>query len=149
MLINGVVSHSLGTSAYTMLMSHVKWTWSSMFYFRQWFVVHYNTPMWHFSPCVTFRPCQCHFLDLPMWFVGPEAVPCQWHPPPRIKKIYRNRLKIKRNNINQLQWKQIFEEIPRHKNHDVFRVSSTYSLVNSFHNIWIMNCALSIHATGC
>ena len=47
---------------------------------------YYNTPMWHFGPCVTFRPCQCHFLDLPMSLFSPEAVPCQWHPPPRIKK---------------------------------------------------------------
>ena len=49
--------------------------------------LHYNTPMSHFGPCVTFRPCQCHFLDLPMWLFGPEAVPCQWHPPPRLKNI--------------------------------------------------------------
>ena len=54
--------------------------------------------MWHFGPCVTVRPCQCHVLDLPMWLFGPEAVPCQWHSPPRIKKIYRNWLTIKRDD---------------------------------------------------
>ena len=68
------------------------------------FILHYNTPMWYFGPCVTFRPCQCHFLDLPMSLFGPEAVPCQWHPPPRIKKKYRYRIKIKTDNKNQFQW---------------------------------------------
>ena len=64
---------------------------------------HYNTPMWHFGPCVTFRPWQCHFLDLAMCLFGPAAFPFQWQPPPRIRKIYRNRLKIKRDNKNQFQ----------------------------------------------
>ena len=35
---------------------------------------------------------------------------------------------------------QIIEEIPRLKNHDVFLVSSKYSLGSSLHNIWIRNC---------
>ena len=29
---------------------------------------HYNTPMWHFGPCVTFRPCQCHLGHAKMHF---------------------------------------------------------------------------------
>ena len=53
-------------------------------------------------------------LHLPMWLFGPEAVPCQWHPPLRIKK------KIHRNN--------------RRNTHT--QVSSTYNLGSSFHNIW-------------
>ena len=60
--------------------------------------------MWHFGPCVTFRPCQCHFLDLPMWLFGPEAVTCQWQSPVRNEILYRNRLKIKRGNKNPFQW---------------------------------------------
>ena len=68
--------------------------------------------MWHFGPCLTFRPCQCHFLDLPMWHFGPEAVPCQWHPPPRIKIIYRNRLKIEMDNKNQFQWHKYSKKYP-------------------------------------
>ena len=51
-----------------------------------------------------FGPANVTFLDLPMWLFGPEAVPCQWHPPPRIKKKHRNRIKIKRDNKNQFQW---------------------------------------------
>ena len=81
------------------------WRYIAKIYLLQLYVeINYNTPMWHFGPCVTFRPCQCHFLDLPMWLFGPEAVPCQWHPPPRIKKINRNRIKIKRDNKNQFKW---------------------------------------------
>ena len=71
------------------------------------YIMHYNTPMRHFGPCVTFRPCQCQFLDLPMSIFSPEAVPCQWHPPPRIKKVYRIRLKIKRDNKNQFRFRAL------------------------------------------
>ena len=109
---------------------------------------HYNTPMWYFGPCVTFRPWQCHFLDLPMWLFGPAAFPCQWHPLPRIIKIYRNRLKVKRDNkinsnyTNNRRNTQTQE--PR-----CFLVSSTYSLGSSFRNIWKRNGALSMYGTGC
>ena len=57
---------------------------------------HYNTPMWHFGPYVTFQPCQCHFLDLPMSLFGPEAVPCRRYPPPGIKKSIEIYQKLKR-----------------------------------------------------
>ena len=98
-----------------------------------WFNSHYkgtdgyhNTPMWHFGPCVTFWLCQCHFLDLPMWLFGPQAVTCQWHSPHEIE-IYRNSLEIKRDN-KSISMTQIIDEIPRLKNHDVFLLSSTCSL---------------------
>ena len=101
--------------------------------------------MWNFGHCVSFRPCECLFLDLPMWLFGPEAVPCQWHPPPRIRRIYRNSLET----IKSISMTQIIEELPRPNNHDVFILSSTYSLGSSFHNIWIRNCAFLMHANGC
>ena len=69
-------------------------------------VQHYNAPMWHFGHCVTFLPCECHFLDLPIWLFGPEAVPCQWHPLPQIKKTYRNSLEIKMDNKIQFQFRR-------------------------------------------
>ena len=54
--------------------------------------------VWLFGPAnVTFWTCQCVFLALRL-FPASDTLPCE------LKKIYRNKLKIKRDNKNQFRW---------------------------------------------
>ena len=76
--------------------------------------VYCSTQMWHFGPCVTFRPCQCHFYTCQCDFSALRLFPASGTLPCELKKIHRNN---RRNTQTQ--------------------VSSTYSLGSSFHNIWI------------
>ena len=54
--------------------------------------------VWLFGPAnVTFWTCQCDFSALRLFRASGTL-------PRELKQIYRNRMKIKRDNKNQFQW---------------------------------------------
>ena len=58
----------------------------NLFKLSKYWWIHYNTPMWHFGPCVTFWPCQCHFWTCQCDFSALRLFPASGTLPRELKK---------------------------------------------------------------